>query len=237
MSLLTGANVAENVEKETDRLGGFQLLDTDVHLLNIELAYLHTATSGARALVMQFKNDQGSLRATQYFTSGTAKGCKTFYERDGKQFNLPGFTIVNDIFRAVLNKGMEAAELEEKVVKLYSKDAGGEVPTKVQMVMNLLNQKVALGVYKQTVDKTALGGDNQYHPTGETRDENEINKVFTIDGLTVPEVDAGIVEPTFINDWKAKYAGTVLMKAKGAAQGGTSGAPAGESKAPKKMFK
>lgn len=236
MSLLAGANQAENVEKETDFLGGFQLLDSDVHLMDIEIAYLSTASTGSRALVMHFKNGAGSLRSTQYFVSGKEKGNKTYFVKNGKEYNLPGFTIVNDLFLAAgIAEGMDGAQLEEKVIKLYSKDAGGEVPTKVQMVMNLIGKQVALGVLKQTVDKTALGGDSKYHPTGDTRDENEISKVFTTDGLTIPEVDAGITEPAFIIDWKAKYSGKTLMKAKGNKEAGAQGAPA--SAAPKKLFK
>ncbi len=226
MSLLDGVNVATQAEKETDRIGGFQLLDSGIHLMNVELAYMSTAASGARALVMHFKSDKGSLRSTQYFVSGKAKGNKTYYEKDGKQHNLPGFTNVNDIFRSAgFDGGIADAVVENKVIKLYSKDAGGEVPTTVPMVTNLLGKEVALGVLKQTVDKTSLGGDNQYHPTGETRDENEINKVFTVGGLTIPELDAGITEPAFAVTWKDKYEGQVINKAKGAADTGNAGAP------------
>lgn len=236
MSLLSGVNKADNAEKETDRLGGFQLLESGVHSMEVEIAYLNVAASGARGLVLHFKNDTGSLRSTQWFASGDKKGNKTFFEIDGKQFNLPGFTITNDIFLAAgIAEGLDGAQLEEKIIKLYSKDASGEVPTKVQMVMNLIGKKVGLGVLKQTVDKTALGGDNEYHPTGETRDENEINKVFTLEGLTIPEVEANITEPAFIIDWKDKYDGVTQMKAKGAGKDApASGAP---TTAPKKLFK
>lgn len=237
MSLLAGASKAENAVKETDRLGGFQLLDSGVHLMEIELAYLNTSSTGARALVFSFKNEAGTLRSSQYFVSGDAKGNKTFFVKDGKEINLPGFTITNDIFLAAgIEEGIDGAVLEEKVIKLYSKDAGGEVPTKVQMVINLLGKTVGLGVVKQTVDKTALGGDNKYHATGETRDENEIIKVFSTSGLTIPEIDAGITEPAFIIDWKDKFAGKTLMKAKGASGAeGTSGTPTPST--PKKLFK
>lgn len=227
MSLLNGVNTADNAEKDTDRLGGFQLLESNVHLMEIETAYLNTSASGARAVMFQFKSDKGTLRAAQYFCSGNSKGNKTYYVKNDKQFNLPGFIVVNDIFRALgFDGGLGDAVLEEKFIKLYDKEAGGEVPTKVQMITNLLGMQIALGVLQQTVDKTAMGTDNKYHPTGETRNINEIDKVFTDTGLTIPEVDAGITEPSFIVNWKEKYEGKVQMLAKGATGGaGTAGAP------------
>lgn len=250
MSLLTGVSTATNAEQETDRLGGFKLLDSGVHPLTIELAYLHTANSGARALNVFAKSDAGSMRTIQYFTSGTAKGCKTYYEKDGKQHNLPGFTTVNDMFIAAgVDAGMDGAELETKVIKLYDKDAGGEVPTEVQMVMNLVGKTIAFGVLKQIVDKTenvaAEGEKADYQPTGETREENELNKVFTSEGYTIPELRAkakaeaagdSVAEPTFIHDWKDKYEGQVINKVKGgngAASNGSAGAP---KKKPTKLF-
>ena len=247
MSLLAGVDNAAKTEANTDFLGGFRLMDSGAHKVAIEIAYLNTAKSGARSLVMHFKNDTNSVRSTQFFTSGTAKGCKTYYTKDNKNYDLPGYIIVNDIFQVVTGGGLENAVLEEKVIKVYNKEAQGEIPTKVQMVTNLLGKEVVLGVIKQIVDKTALGTDNGYHPTGDTREENEVVKVFDLNGFTVPELaanaaavasgkEAPITEPTFLLAWKEKNDGVVLNKAKGAKEGGTAGAPATKA-APKKLFK
>lgn len=239
MSLLTGVNTASNAEKQTDRVGGFSLLESGVHNMVIEVAYLSTAASGARALVFHLKGEQGSFRTTQYFTSGTAKGCKTYFEKDGKQYNLPGFVHCNDIFKACgIPDGMAGAQTESVMLKLYSKEAQGEVPTSVQHVANLKGKTVALGIVKQTVDKTALGGDNEYHPTGETRDENDLSKVFMPDGRTIAEAEAvpAVTEPVFIITWLDKFKGKVINKAKGAANGGTAGAPTTPA-AKKTLFK
>lgn len=241
-ALLQGTTVATNAEKETDRLGGFQLYDSGIYPMAIEVAYLQIAASGARSITFHFKGEVGSFRSTQFFTSGTEKGCKTYYEKDGKQFNLPGYTMVNDICLLAGIGGIAGAELEEKVLKLWSKDAQGEVPTKVQVITNLLGKQIACGLLKQTVDKTALGGDNEYHPTGETRDENELDKVFHVEtGLTAVEMEASAnsatpLEPDFLHKWKAKYEGQTLNKAKGATAGGTAG-NAAAAHTPKKLFK
>jgi hypothetical protein len=80
----------------------------------------------------------------------------------------------------LLTLGKEISELttEEKVLNIYSPDAKAEVPTKVQVLMDLLNQEILVGLIKQTVDKTAKDAAGAYQPTGETREENEIDKFF-----------------------------------------------------------
>lgn len=226
MSLLEGAKTTSEVEKNTDRLGGFQLLNSAVHLMEIEVAYLHVSAGGARALAIRAKNDAGSIRATEYFTSGTKKDCKTYYTKDGKNYDLPGFILVSDLMKVVTGGGLENAVMEEKTIKLYSQEAGGEVPTKVQMVTNLVGQKVALGILKQVVDKTAKDAAGDYQPTGETREENIISKVFNDKGLTVVEIAQGVTEPGFILDWKKQYEDKVINLAKGAKDAGSTGAVA-----------
>lgn len=238
MSLLAGAGVAQNAEKQTDRLGGFSLLETGVYDMTIEVAYLSTAASGARAINFHLKCDQGSLRTTQYFTSGTAKGLKTYFEKDGKQYNLPGFVHVNDIFKACgYAGGINDADMQPATLKLYSKEHQGEVNTQVQHAANLRDKVIKVAIVKETVDKTALGGDNEYHPTGETRDQNDLVKVFLPDGRTVAEAESvpAVTEALFQAAWLEKNKGKTINKAKGAAQGGTAGAPPAQVK--KDLFK
>jgi hypothetical protein len=111
-------------------------------------------------------------------------------------------------------------------VNLYSYEAKAEVPTKVQMVMELLNKDVIAGIVKQTVDKN-VKTDAGYVPSGETRDENEIDKFFRArDGMTTAEIRAQSEKAVFIDTWKAKNGPEfVRNKAKGAVAGGTAGAP------------
>lgn len=235
MSLLAGVTKATNAEKETDRLGGFALLDTDVYKMVIETAYLHMGKEGSSNLVINAKSDAGSIRTMQCFASGDAKGNKTYYEKDGKQYNLPGFTLVSDLLSLAAGVTLETATVEEKFIKLYSKDAGGEVTTAVKMVVDLVGKPIAIAVLRVIEDKTALGGDNKYHPTGETREINDVTKFFCPEtGMTALEKDAGATEAAFIVQWTEKNKGTVVNRAKGAAAtGAKAGAPAA---APKKLF-
>ncbi len=88
---------------------------------------------------------------------------------------------------------------------------------------------ITLGIVKQLVDKTEKSTDASnnivYLPTGETRDQNEINKVFrTRDGLTVTEIRAALTEPAFKEQWLKRWQGEVHDKTTTVA-GVQSGAP------------
>lgn len=230
MSLLKSLKTDESageVGGERDSLGGAKVYESGLYPATVALAYLKSAASEALSLVAHFKMEDGSeLRQTFWMTSGKEKGKKTYYEKDGKKNYLPGFLQANAL--ALLSAGQEIADLdtEEKVIKLYSKEAGAEVPTKVQVVSDLMGKEILLGVLKQTVDKTAKVGDtNEYVPTGDTRDENEVDKMFRAsDRKTVTEIRAQ-ADAAFVDEWEKKWKGQTKNKARGAS--GTAGAPGG----------
>ena len=58
---------------------------------------------------------------------------------------------------------------------MYSKEAKAEVPTKVEMLVDLLGQAIIIGVIKQTVDKTVKNDAGVYVPNGETREEKHFS--------------------------------------------------------------
>lgn len=215
--------------------GGGGILDTDIYATKVELAYLSTSGSGALALNLRLKTDEGrEIRQTIYMTSGREKGLKNTYEKDGETHYLPGFLLADSL--GLLTVGKEIGDLvagaEKKVIKLYSFEAKAEVPTEVPVIQELMGQEIYAAVMKQIVDKNAKGDDGVYRPTGETREENEIEKFFRArDKMTTAEIRAGAEEASFFNTWKEKWAGEVKNKAKGAAQGGTAGAP--KTSAPK----
>ena len=122
-------------------------------------------------------------------------------------------------------------ETEQKVVNVYSSEAKAEVPTKVDVLVDLLGKDILVGVIKQTVDKTRKNeATGQYDPTGETRDENEIDKLFRArDRMTTAEIRAQAPEAVFAATWESKWAGKTKDKTKKA--GGTAGVPKGTSAA------
>lgn len=222
MSLLANLSTDESIANEKDSVGGSGPLDSGAYLVTIAMAHINKAASGALGLVLSMKTaDNKEVRQTLWMTSGTAKGCKNYYEKDGEKHYLPGFTHANAVALLATGKEISGLDTEEKVIKLYSAEAKAEVPTKVNAVMDLIGKEVIVGLIKQTVDKTKKNETTgAYEATGETRDENEIDKFFRAsDRKTTAEIRAQAEEAVFIETWEAKWNGKVKDRAKGAAAG------------------
>ena len=227
MSLL--ANLASDVSiaNEKDSIGGGGVLESGLYPSKVTLAYVMKSAGGATGLVVKAKTSQGrDINQTLWMTSGTSKGAKNFYEKDGVKNYLPGFIAANAL--ALLSAGKEISQLdtETKVVSIYNYEAKAEVPTKVEVVMDLVGKEIVIGLIKQTVDKNVKNDAGVYVPSGETREENEIDKFFRAsDRMTTAEIRASANDPVFCTTWESKWAGQVRNKAKGAS--GTPGVPKG----------
>lgn len=243
MSILASLRTDNSIAEETDVLGGgFQTWDSAIYeALDVKLAYLHTAASGAMALALTLADSTGrELRQTVYMTSGQAKGLKNFYERDGKKHYLPGFLLANSLSLMITGKEIADLDTDEKVIKLFDFNASAEVPTKVQMFSELLGGKITAAVFKQVVDKNAKNdATGVYEPTGETREENEIDKFFHAEtGQTLAEAKADS-PAAFKDQWADKWTGHTKDRstknvAGTGAKAGAPGAAAGAAPAARK---
>lgn len=226
MSLLANLTSDTSIASEKDSVGGSGPLDSGLYPVTVAMAHINKAASGALGLVLSLKTaDNKEIRQTLWMNSGTAKGGANFYiDKNGEKQYLPGFVHANALALLTTGKEISAMDTETKVIKLYSPEAKAEVPTKVEVLVDLLGKEILVGLIKQTVDKTKKNDAGVYEATGETRDENEIDKLFRAkDRMTTAEIRAQAEEASFVNTWVAKFTGTVKNKAKGAA--GTAGAP------------
>lgn len=227
MSLLANLKSDDSIAGERDSVGG-SVLDSALYLSKIVLAYLTKSDGGAVGLVLNAKTQAGrDIRSTIWMTSGTAKGgLNTYVDKEGAKQYLPGYLLATSLSLLTVGKEIGDLDTETKVVSAYSKAAKAEVPTKVEMLTELLGQEILVGLIKQTVDKTVKNDANVYVPTGETREENEIDKFFRArDRMTVTEIRAQATEAAFAAVWEAKHTGNVRNKAKGSKAGGVAGAP------------
>jgi hypothetical protein len=201
------------IAQEKDTLGGMTVFDSDAYPAVIKLAY-HTVSpnTGANAVSFKFQLEDGrEYSTTEYITSGTAKGGKHYYTTSkGENRFLPGFTVADNIAQLTVGESILDLDAEEKVVKIYDYDAKAEVPKSVPMFMDIIGKKVTLGLIKKRENKNVKSNTGAYVPTAETREVNEIQKVFSEDGLTTSEVKAGVTEPTFLKRWADKYKGQVI---------------------------
>ncbi len=241
MNMLATLTSDSDIADERDSLGGSRLLESGLYGLKVVWAYLQKADSGALALVVNLKSADGKqeLRQSFWMTGGTAKGCKNYYEKDGQKNYLPGFIMANALCLLTVGKEISQLATETKVIPVYNKEAKAEVPTKVEMLTDLLGQEILAGVIKQTVDKTKKNeATGAYEPTGETREENEVDKFFRAkDRMTTAEIRAQAAEPAFAAAWEDKWKGKTRDKTSkvSGTQAGVAGLPgakaAGISKA------
>jgi hypothetical protein len=230
MSLLNAAKIDETITTETDSVGGGGVWETALYPVEITMAYLEKKASGAVFMNVICKNDAGQeYKEGLCLASGDAKGNKNFYETaNGEKKYLPGFNHANSLSLLTVGKNLAELDTDLKIVNIYSFEAKKEVGTEVEVVMGLLGQRAILGLQKQIVDKNAKGDDGKYHATGETRESNEIDKIFREkDHMTTAEILAQADAPVFYTTWEKKWTGKTRNKATAAndANGGTAGAP------------
>lgn len=237
MNMFANLTTDSSIADEKDSVGGGSgPLPSGLYPMTVAMAHITVSPGGATGLALSLKTeDNKEVRQTLWMTSGTAKGGKNYYEKDGVKNYLPGFLLANSLCQLTIGKEITETDIQDKVINLYSFDAKAEVPTKVQVVMDLLNQPILVGMIKQTVDKNVKNDAGVYVPSGETREENEIDKLFHAENrLTTAEIKAKAEEASFVNTWSAKHTGVTRNKAKGAVIGGIVGAPrlAGAAGAP-----
>lgn len=229
MSIFANLTSDASIANEKDSVGGgSKVLESGLYPCTIAMAHATTSQGGAMGLVLTLKTDDGQeLRQTLWMTSGTAKGCKNYYEKDGQKNYLPGYLLANSVCLLAAGKEIPQMDTETKVINLYSAEAKSEVPTKVEVLMDLLGKEILVGVIKQNVDKTKKNdATGLYEPTGETREENEVDKFFRArDRMTTAEIRAQAPTAAFADTWASKWTGVTKEKAKGAAAAGTAGVP------------
>jgi hypothetical protein len=226
MSLLSGLTTSNDIATEKDSVGGGFVLDSNIYTFTVKLAFLQKAASEALALVVHLTTEDGKdVRQQFWMTSGKEKGCKNYYvDKNGDKQHLPGFNMANSLCLLTVGKEISQMETETKVVNLYNSESKAEVPTNVEMLTELLGKQVIGGLIKQIVDKNIKDAAGNYVPSGETREENELDKLFRErDGKTTAEILAQAPEAVFIETWKKKWVGQVRDRA--TKQAGTAGAP------------
>lgn len=236
MSNLFGDMSTEGFEQAEDRLGGFQLFESDAYDVVIKAFYAGKATDPAsQAKSITLIGDIGGKEYRETFWITTKEGKNYFLNKQDntKKVALPGFQTVDDMCFAATGNGLAALAFEDKVINVYNPEHKKEMPTNVKMGMAMLGQTVTLGILKVLVNKQVQDPNTkQYSDTAESREENQVNKVFhTPSKMTIVEAKAG--KPAeFYEAWVKKNKGVTQDRRKikdGATTGqnGRSGPPQG----------
>lgn len=220
MSLLKNLTSDSKIADEKDSVGS-TLLDSNLYPAKVKLVYVTKSASGAIGLVVHLPTDNGKeVRETLWMSSGTAKGGKNYYEKDGEKRYLPGYLMATALSLLTVGKEVSDLDTETKVVNVYNPELKKEVPTKVEVPVELLNQEIYVGVIRERVDKTAKNDDGVYAPTGETREQNVIDKFFRAsDKMTTTEIRAEAEEAKFFETWQKKWVDQVRDRTSKEGQG------------------
>lgn len=243
----TANTTNEQIETDSDRLGGSFVWDGGAYLVTILAAYAGKSKGGAGSMNFEVQDEKGrKFKFTEWVTSGNEKGNKPYYEKDGKKSYLPGFNNVNAISMFCVQKELNALTFETKILKLRDFDLKKDVPTDVPMAVELIGKQFILGLEKHEVNKTAKVG-NDYKPVHkpgqptvpETKFENQVGKIFyaannaTIAELREAKQKGVAVSADFYPKWVEANTGKVVNKVKtdglvpppGAAGSGPAGTP------------
>jgi hypothetical protein len=225
-------NLTDTTKLETseDRLGGgFEPLASGAYTGTIKLAYAgKAAQSDAQNVTIHVDVNGKEFRETIYITNRKGENFYADKQDPSKKMPLPGFTTVDDICLLTTGEGLIDQETEEKVVKLYNFQERKEVNTPTQCLTALHGKTIRLGILREIVDKEAKDASGNYVPTGETRTQNTIDKVFHPEtNMTVNEYRNELSAPEFHDAWVKKNEGQDRNKAKGAAAGGAGAAGIG----------
>lgn len=211
-------------EKEKDVLGGRSLLPTGLYEGTLDVVYITKSGGGASAFNLVVDIGGKKVRDTIYVTN---RAGGVTYSRDGKKFPLPGYSLMNALAKLTAGKEIPQLEFEKKLVKIYNFDQRKEVPTEVDVAVELVGQPVKLGIEFHRENKNAKDQAGNYVPTAEIREFNTITRVFHAQtGQTAAEYNAQ-APAEFMALWVKEFDGKVIDKtAKGPVAPAPTGAPA-----------
>lgn len=232
--LFAGVESTQQVEEEKDIVGR-KAWESEVYPVVIKQAYFRPSVRGAIGLHLTFEDEKGGTYKEAIWITNRNK--QTFYvdKKTQEQKSLPGFLQANTLAQ-ITSTGelITKVNTEKKLVSLYNKEANAEIPTQVDMVVDMVGKSINVGIIKQIVDKTTQQGD-VYVPTGETREENTISKFFTGGDvrLTASELKAKNTEEDYVESWLKSNKGRVIDKSsKTKPAPGAGGATSGASSTP-----
>ena len=205
-----------------ERLGGGFAWESGVYDATVKMAFLNQSASEAVSFNVILENSDGKeLKESFWIKSGKAKGNKTYYTKDGKDFPLPGYSVANSLCVAATGESLAKcmATAEKKTINVYDPAQSKEVPTERPVIMAVHNKIIKVAVHQVTDDKSKKNdATGQYEPTGETRTINECKFFGNSDGKTTEEILSGD-DATMFDKWAAKNTGAVIDKTKKKADG------------------
>ena len=230
MTALNIFEIAADVEvsEVKDTLGGFQCHETGLYAGVLKTAYIDRFASGSVYInaVFELTDDKGTtFKHTERETIWSANTQGNFYidKKTGKKKLLIGFSKMDNLFKLLSGKSMQelsvSGGVENKVHKVYNKEASKEMPTELATFTAITESPVCVALVKQIENKQTKQG-NAWVDSAETREVNFVDRIFNGDRKTLLEVQNS-TPAAFADEWlKANEGKTRDKSKKVAAQSG-----------------
>jgi len=183
--------------------------NSDIYLMKVIHAFLKEADSGAIGVQLTMKHsdkNKTEFNTTIYISSGKTKGQKTYFEKNGKKFPLPGYTQINDLCLIASNGKLNlgTAPKTKKTVEVYSFTEGKKVNIQADVIDVLTGAIIKVAIARKRVNKFKGG-----KPTSEVTEKNEVATFLTRDGKTMREVNSNSAAE-FADKWLLKNKDQVI---------------------------
>lgn len=198
-------NQAQQITTEDKDFESFGPLTADTYPAKVRLAYMDTYASGAVFLGLELvlMVNGSEQRYKEQICMSTKDGKLTYTSKAGEVRALPGYQLVDTLCKVVALKPFFEMSSETKAIKLYSKETRKEEVKEREVLMELINKELMVGLITEKRD--------HYSKQGETITSNKIDKLFTITGHSLSEMIASGIdkEPEYITRWTKKNKGQV----------------------------
>lgn len=203
MSNMFSGLKTEGLERNEDRVGGSFLHNADIYSATVKVAYAIESAKGAMGVAFVLDLGQGREHREQVYMTNRDK--ENFYiTKDKKKAQLPGFVTINDLCRLTTDKEVSEQDMEERVLQIYNSDEKKEIPTSVQVLVDLTGKPVLVALDRIIENKNELVG-NDYVATADSREFNQVNKFMLADDKrTVNELVDNIPEAVYHDAWLEK---------------------------------
>lgn len=244
MGVFDKVATSNKMKAEVDTVRGQKKepLASDIYAMIIKYAYATKSKGGALGVTVVLTTAEGrEVKDTQWITSGDEKGNKTYYEKENPetkqmdQFGLPGFNAMDALCRLVLDKGILECDNEKRTIKLPNYETKTDVPTEVDMFVDLTGKPIAAAILNQTADKKAKDTQTgEYKATGKTYSINVVDKYLDPVTKQTAQEKAHNVDGTYAKDWLTKWKDQVSDQTTATKTAGQPGAPAATGEIAKK---
>ena len=213
-----------SVEKATDRVGGFQPLASGLYKeALIKMVYFTQSEKGATFANVKLDIDGKDFNERLLISN---KDGENFWTKDGKTHLFDGFLHLDAMCLFITGQPFEdnIPEIEEKMVNVWNSEKRAEVPTEVNVLTPVLNERIDVLIAHRRTNKQEAK-DGTYVNTAQAREYNEIIKFVSEDRLTVLEITEEIEEPIFVPQWLERWEGKLIDSYKEVKDSGKAGRP------------